>query len=113
MTAIAAVLISVLRTVVPYVWGLFIGWLITAIPVLQPLENELLSISTLALPILIAAISAAWYALWRWLEPRLPDWLTRAVLGSAKAPTYPAVTGSQVAHVNPPLDRVPGPDHRA
>lgn len=113
MTAIAAVLISVLRTVVPYVWGLFIGWLITVVPVLQPLENDLLSIGTLALPVLIAVISAAWYALWRWLEPRLPDWLTRAVLGSAKAPVYPAITGSQVPGVNPPTDRVPGPDHRA
>lgn len=90
MTAIAAILISVLRTVVPYVWGLFIGWLITAVPVLQPLENELLSIGTLALPVLIAVISAAWYAFWRWLEPRLPDWLTRAVLGSSRSPKYNA-----------------------
>lgn len=88
MSAIAAILISVVRTVVPYLWGLFIGWLITVLPVLQPLENDLLSIGTLALPILIAVISAAWYAFWRWLEPKLPDWLTRAVLGSAKAPEY-------------------------
>lgn len=88
MTAIGAVLISVLRTVVPYVWGLFIGWLILVVPVLQPLEKELLSIGTLALPILIAVISAAWYAFWRWLEPKLPDWLTTAVLGSSKAPQY-------------------------
>jgi hypothetical protein len=83
-----AVLVSVLRTVVPYVWGLFIGWLITVLPVLQPLEEQLLGMAELALPVLIAVISAAWYAFWRWLEPRIPDWLTRAVLGSAKAPAY-------------------------
>ena len=83
-----AVLISVLRTVVPYVWGLFIGWLIVAVPVLQPLEEQLLGLAELALPIPIAVISAAWYALWRWAEPRLPVWLTRAVLGSAKTPEY-------------------------
>jgi hypothetical protein len=83
-----AVLVSVLRTVVPYVWGLVIGWLITILPVLQPLEEQLLGIAELALPVLIAVISAAWYAFWRWLEPRLPKWLTRAVLGSAKTPVY-------------------------
>jgi hypothetical protein len=39
----------------------------------------------------------------RWLEPRLPDWLTRAVLGSAKTPVYPGKheAGSQVPTVNP------------
>ena len=81
-------LTSILRTIVPYVWGLFIGWLITVLPVLQPLEEQLLGVAELALPILVAVISAAWYAFWRWLEPRLPDWLTRAVLGSARAPQY-------------------------
>ena len=57
-------------------------------PVLAPLEGQLLGLATIALPILAAVISAAWYAFWRWLEPRLPDWLTRAVLGSARTPTY-------------------------
>lgn len=81
-------LTSLLRTLVPYVWGLFIGWLITVVPVLQPLENDLNGLADLALPVLVAVITAAWYAFWRWLEPRMPDWLTRAVLGSAKAPHY-------------------------
>lgn len=88
-------LTSILRTVVPYVWGLFITWLITIIPVLAPFENQMLGLAALALPVLAAVLSAAWYAFWRWLEPRLPDWLTRAVLGSAKAPTY-APAGSAV-----------------
>jgi hypothetical protein len=92
---------------------LFIGWLIVALPVLQPLEEKLLGLAELALPILIAVITAAWYALCRWFEPRMPDWLTRALLGSARAPVYQPITGSQVPNVNPSLDRVPGPDHSA
>lgn len=81
-------LTSFLRTVVSYLWGIIIVWLITVLPPLQPLEEQLLGLADLALPILAAVISAAWYAFWRWLEPRLPDWLTRALLGSAKAPNY-------------------------
>lgn len=38
----------------------------------------------------VAVVLAAWYALWRKAEPHIPDWLTRLVLGSAKAPTYDA-----------------------
>lgn len=81
-------LTSLLRTIVPYVWGLVVTWLITLLPVLAPLKDQLLGLATIALPILAAVLSAAWYAFWRWLEPRLPDWLTRAVLGSAKTPVY-------------------------
>lgn len=113
MTALKPLLISLLRTFISWVWALFIGWLLLVMPIFQPFEEQLLALPALALPTLIAVIAAAWYALWRWLEPKLPDWLTRALLGSAKAPAYQGVTGSQVANVNPPLDRVPGPDHRA
>lgn len=113
MTALKPLLISILRTVTTSVWALFIGWLLVAVPIFQPFEESLLALSELALPTLIAVIGAGWYALWRLVEPRLPDWLTRALLGSAKAPAYQAVTGSQVANVNPSLDRVEGPDHRA
>lgn len=91
------VLTAVLRTLVPALWGSFIAWLIGLLPILAPLQGQLEGLAELALPILTAVIVAAWYALWRWLEPRLPDWLTRAVLGSAKTPIY----GSQVAAVNP------------
>ncbi|MDQ1053163.1 hypothetical protein QE394_001091 [Arthrobacter sp. SORGH_AS 212] len=113
MTAIKPLLLSLLRTVVSWVWALFIGWLLVAVPIFQPFEEQLLGVSELALPTLVAIIAAAWYAAWRWVEPRLPDWLTAAALGSSKAPVYPAIAGSQVTDVNPPLDRVPGPDHRA
>jgi hypothetical protein len=112
-TPLKTLLISLLRTVTTSVWALFIGWLLVAVPIFQPFEESLLALSELALPTVIAVIGAAWYAFWRWVEPRLPDWLTRALLGSARAPVYQPITGSQVHNVNPSLDRVAGPDHRA
>lgn len=80
--------ISLLRTFVSWIWALVIGWLLVALPIFEPFREQLLGLSELALPILIAVIGAAWYALWRWLEPRMPDWLTRALLGSSKQPVY-------------------------
>ena len=83
-------LTSILRTLVPALWGSLIAWLIGVLPILAPLEADLNGLADIILPVLTAVIIGAWYAFWRWLEPRLPDWLTRAVLGSAKTPTYPA-----------------------
>jgi hypothetical protein len=81
-------LTSILRTLVPALWGSLIAWLIGVLPILAPLESDLRGLADVALPIITAVIIGAWYAFWRWLEPRLPDWLTRAVLGSAKVPAY-------------------------
>lgn len=81
-------LTSILRTIVPALWGSFIGWLLTVVPVLEPLSDELLAYGDLAVPFITALLIGAWYALWRKLEPHLPDWLTRILLGSAKQPTY-------------------------
>jgi hypothetical protein len=67
---------------------LVVTWAITALPVLAPLRDQLLGLADFALPVLAAVISAAWYAFWRWAQPRFPDWLIRAVLGSAKTPVY-------------------------
>jgi len=103
---------SLLRTFVSWVWGLFIGWLLLVVPIFEPFREDLLALSELALPTLILVIAAAWYAGWRWLEPRLPDWLTRALLGSSKQPVYVASSVDVVAATEA-LDRIPGPDHRA
>ena len=81
-------LTSILRTLVPALWGSLVAWLLGVAPLLAPLEAHLLGLSDVILPVLTAVIIGAWYAFWRWLEPRLPDWLTRAVLGSAKTPSY-------------------------
>jgi len=96
-------LTSILRTLVPSLWGSFITWLILLLPALTPLQDQLLGLANVLLPIITAVIVAAWYAFWRWFEPRLPDWLTRAVLGSAKVPVYAGkhVEGSQVPNINP------------
>ena len=93
---------SILRTIVPALWGSIIAWVLSIVPALEPLREQLLSLGDLAAPIIGAVIIAAWYAFWRWLEPRLPDWLTRSVLGSAKEPSYEplAVLASQVYDVN-------------
>lgn len=79
---------SILRTVVPVLWGSLIGWLLGLLPALEPLREPLLGYGNVLATILAAVLIAAWYTFWRWLEPKLPDWLTRAVLGSAKAPVY-------------------------
>ncbi|MDQ0820439.1 hypothetical protein QFZ79_002731 [Arthrobacter sp. V4I6] len=95
-------LTSILRTLVPALWGSLVAWLLGVAPLLAPLEAHLLGVADIILPILTAVIIGAWYAFWRWLEPRLPDWFTRAVLGSAQTPTYQGKheDGSQVPNVN-------------
>jgi hypothetical protein len=81
-------LTSILRTIVPALWGSLVAWLLGVVPLLAPLQAHLLGLSDVILPVITALIIGAWYAFWRWLEPRLPDWVTRAVLGSALTPTY-------------------------
>jgi len=95
-------LTAILRTIVPALWGSFIAWLIGVAPLLAPFESDLKGLAQVALPVITALIIGAWYALWRWLQPRLPDWVVRAVLGSSKTPVYLGkhVAGSQVPDVN-------------
>lgn len=81
---------GVLRTLVPSLWGTFIAWLVGIAPLLEPVQAHLLGVADAILPILTALIIAAWYAFWRWLQPKLPVWAVRAVLGSAKSPVYVA-----------------------
>jgi len=79
---------AILRTVIPALWGSFISWLLVIMPVLAPHQADLLGLAPLISAVVSAVLIGAWYALWRWLQPRLPDWLVRAVLGSTKTPTY-------------------------
>ena len=90
-------LISILRTIVPALWGSVIGWALTLLPVLEPLRADLLAYGDFAVPVIAAVIIGGWYALWRWLEPLLPDWLTRILLGSAQAPVYVESNGRHEA----------------
>ncbi|GAA2772710.1 hypothetical protein [Saccharopolyspora taberi] len=87
-------LTSWLRTTVPAVWAALVayavtagapGWLVDALGDAGP---------TLVVPLVLAAV----YAGLRRLEPHMPPWLTRIVLGSNVPPTYPpATTGRHAA----------------
>lgn len=88
-------LISILRTVVPALWGSFIGLLLSLFPVLEPLRGDLDGYAEVLVPIIAAVLIGLWYALWRKLEPMLPPWLVTVVLGSAKAPIYTGQTAAE------------------
>jgi hypothetical protein len=84
-----------LRTVVPGLWAALVAYLVTL-----GLPASVADI--LAGPgeqFVVALVLAVVYAGLRWLEPRLPDWLTRILLGSARPPVYAAAQR---------LDRVAG-----
>lgn len=79
---LSAVVVSVIRTVVPSAWGAVIAWLLLHIPALSALSEQ----ASLFGEILTVATIGAWYALWRKIEPRLPAWLRGLTLGLALAP---------------------------
>ena len=97
-------LTAILRTVVPSLWGGFIAWLILLVPQLLPLQAYLLGLSepvtAVVTAVFTSVVIAAWYALWRWLQPRIPTWLVQAVLGSAKTPTY-SLTAAPISDAGP------------
>lgn len=79
---------SIIRTAVPYAWGLLITYLLSLIPGVAP---SLLPAVPVVLgwgPAIAAAIAGVWYALMRKIEPKLPAWLTVVVLGSNSQPKY-------------------------
>jgi len=52
-------LTSILRTLIPSLWGSFITWLILLLPALAPLQVRLLGMANVLLPIITAVIVAA------------------------------------------------------
>lgn len=93
--------VALLRTAVPALWGSLASWLIVQVAGhLPPPLTDLVAIvlqSDLATSLAVAAAVAAWYAMWRRMEARLPPWLVRATLGSARTPSYTAPVGSSTA----------------
>lgn len=86
------VIVSYLRTGVPIVWGWLVAQLLGHWDWLaKTLESAGVDLQSGAV---VGAVTGLvvflWYALWRWLEPRLPDSVTRLVLGSSRAPAYAA-----------------------
>ena len=84
MNPLSDKVVSLLRTVVPVIWGSAIAWLLTVISLPAPVTGFL----TNQTDVVVVVAIAAWYAGFRWLEPKLPAWLTRIVLGSNQTPTY-------------------------
>jgi hypothetical protein len=81
--------VSILRTAVPTAWGALLGLLLPHIPWLPAAVSEWLQ-SVAVVEVIVGLCIVAWYAVWRWAEPRIPAWLVTLVLGSAKTPTYGA-----------------------
>ncbi|MEV5721172.1 hypothetical protein AB0L41_45525 [Amycolatopsis mediterranei] len=75
---------SWVRTVVPGLWSAGVAYLVAlGLPAwLTEPANGLGQ--TAAVPIVLGAV----YAGLRWLEPRVPSWLARFLLGSSRPPTY-------------------------
>lgn len=73
-----------LRTIVPTLWSTLIAWLVSL--GLPPIVTD--ALSGLGELVVVPLVLAAVYAGLRWLEPRLPAWLTVLLLGSNKTPTY-------------------------
>jgi hypothetical protein len=76
--------ISWLRTVFPVAWSALVAWL-ASLCVPEFVTGALGSAGELVvLPVVLGVV----YPIVRWIEPRLPAWLTRVLLGSAQPPTY-------------------------
>lgn len=104
--------VSYLRTAVPIVWGTLVtyllGWVAPHLPgELGPLLVDALG-GEAAVTLVVAVAIAGWYGAWRFLEPRIPAWLVRVVLGSSSTPVYAPV----VAVVAPDGTTVAGPASR-
>lgn len=82
--------VSYLRTIVPVLWGALLTWALGAISWL-PDVLAFLHLDPQSAGVVTAVtglVVAAWYVVWRKVEPLIPSWLTTIVLGAAKAPTY-------------------------
>lgn len=110
--------VSIVRTIVPAAWAWLVGQLLIALPVLEPLREQLLAYAEPLAAFLSVLVFAAWYALMRWLEPRMPEWLAKVLFGSSKRPVYAnadTITGTVVEDENLTPDYLPveHPKHAA
>lgn len=89
---------SIIRTVVPGLWATVVLYVVTRFGLPPAAEVWLTSTPVIEGVTNVAALAVV-YAVARWVEPHLPDWLTRVLLGSATPPVYAVARR---------LDRVPG-----
>lgn len=101
--------LSWIRTGVPVAWGLLLTFLASRAPGIYELVNNPYTAG-----LAVGLVTLAWYSLVRWLEPRLPAWLTRIVIGANTMPQYvegTVIQGTVQEFVNaPPGDRLPPVD---
>jgi len=106
-TALSDRAVATLRTAVPALWGTLVTVLLGALAGHLPddVHTALAGVlgSDVVLAAIVAVVIAAWYAGWRRLEPHVPLWLVRLVLGSARTPSYapvaPAVADADRHHL--------------
>lgn len=90
--------ISVIRTAVPAAWGYFLTWVATQVPALADVLNDPSAVGVSGFLVLV--LTTVWYLLMRWVEPKLPAWLTVLVLGANARPAYSGqVVEGRVTHV--------------
>lgn len=77
---------SWLRTVLPGAWSVLVLWLVSL--GLPQSFADWLNSDVVVTQVVQVASAAVVYAFLRWVEPHLPDWLTRVFMGSAKQPQY-------------------------
>lgn len=108
---------SILRTAVPSLWGTLVAslltWLLPRVP--GDVGDSLTALlqSEVAVAFLVTLSIAVWYAIARKVEPHVPDWLTRLILGSAAAPAYAKTTDDGAAIVTALPAPDDGPKHAA
>ncbi|MGL3805830.1 hypothetical protein ACSYDW_06995 [Paeniglutamicibacter sp. R2-26] len=90
----------ILRTIVPAFWAGVVGWLIGFVPAMEPLRELLLAQSDVITAFVGAVLLGGWVAFANWLAPKLPDWVARILMGSAKTPIYDLVATYEYADFN-------------
>lgn len=78
-------LTSLVRTAVPTLWSALVAWVVAKFGLSGALAGILAGLGE---QLVVPAVLAVVYAVLRWVEPRLPNWLTRILLGSARPPRY-------------------------
>ena len=75
---------ALVRTVVTAWWASVVTWLV-GLGIPAPAADWLHgALDVIVLPTVLAVV----YAAIRWVEPRLPVWLRRALAGSTRTPSY-------------------------
>ncbi len=99
-TQVNTLVISVLRTVVPALWGSLFGFLVLQVPGLEQVKNEFAAFGEVVTVVLIGL----WYFLARKAEPYLPTWLRALAMGFPASPAVYAPKPADVVVVDVAVD---------